>query len=500
MSQENNEVIMNDEANEYTEENLNEHFNEFKKREHVYLACISSLEKEICQTHTYLNEWRSMHMYDDEDNKSSKDIININSLRNILIDPCINLEIKELRQKVYEITRKCNLAEEKLQGCNFDAQATAGQRLINKCKKLQEENYELGKTLEENNLQSLSIQILNLKQQIVFYKNELKILKELNADIDEDNELLSQQLAELTKKYTQVTEEKNELEKSNLKLNNYIDSLKSKLSKYNEISKDEQRHKKKNNYYYNSSENNANNEINNNEENQEEYKDEEEEYAEEMEDNDNEEDENYQKNEDFAERKEEEEEYTNENDSYKKKNSDESRDRKHRKLDKHYYKDKKYDKDKYKLREKEKEKNRKDRIREKEKTKERIKEKLKEREKTKNKYKNRNKEKIKSKTKKEQYDGNYLEQKRKFTKDHDNDFRETPRTDKFDNSNNVSKNDDMEDKTSECGSERERSCRKKERSKNKYKEKYKSRKRIKIRSNDEKEDDDAYDKKSNGRS
>lgn len=165
-----------------------------------------------------------MHSYEDEEKKSStgKSTVNINSLRNILIDPCINLEIKELRHKIYEITKKCNIAEEKLQGCNFDAQSIAGQRLINKCKKLQEENYELGKTIEENNLQSLSIQITKLKQHIVFYKNELRVLKELNADIDEDNELLSQQLSEITKKYTLLSEEKMELQKNNDELNNYI--------------------------------------------------------------------------------------------------------------------------------------------------------------------------------------------------------------------------------------------------------------------------------------
>ncbi|ANQ11166.1 Uncharacterized protein PCOAH_00053770 [Plasmodium coatneyi] len=230
MSQENMDVLFKEERSELLEGSLSDHLSEFKKREHVYLACISSLEKEICQTHTYLNEWRNMHMYEDEEGKASKDdLMNINSLRNLLIDPSINLEIKELRQKIYEVTKKWNLAEEKLQGFNFDAQSSAGQRLISKCKKLQDENYELGKTLEENTLQPLSIQIINMKEQMLFYKNELKILKELNADIDEDNELLSQQLGELSKKYTQISKEKAELEEKNLKLRNHVSALQLKL-------------------------------------------------------------------------------------------------------------------------------------------------------------------------------------------------------------------------------------------------------------------------------
>ncbi|SCM26783.1 conserved Plasmodium protein, unknown function [Plasmodium berghei] len=424
MSQENPYAIINDETNDCVEDNLNEYLNEFKKREHVYLACISSLEKEICQFHTYLNEWRSMHMYEDEDGKSSKDIININSLRNILIDPSINLEIKELRQKIYEITRKCNIAEEKLQGCTFDAQATAGQRLINKCKKLQDENYELGKTLEENTLQPISIQIINLKQQISFYKNELKALKELNVDIDEDNELLSQQLADLTKKYTKIAEQNNKLEKKNTRLNKYINKLKSKLNKYDLPIEDNVNYKKGQNYeedYRSHDENIINHSGSDNRENDSNYGKDYNKDNYKGEYNDDEysstnirnkkhrshkyndvgshrgmsetynsrertgmhnmygNDEDYEINEsNYRDRKHsgDEEDYTYENDdNYRKRSSYDSRERKYRKTDRSHHRDKKHDK--YKI--KSKEKSRKDRTRDRDRDKDKDRERERER-------------------------------------------------------------------------------------------------------------------------
>lgn len=49
-----------------------------------------------------------------------------------------------------------------------------GQRLINKCKTLQEENNELGRSLAETHLQPLTLEVAGLKKHVAFLRGELR--------------------------------------------------------------------------------------------------------------------------------------------------------------------------------------------------------------------------------------------------------------------------------------------------------------------------------------
>jgi len=156
---------------------------EYKQREHVYVAQIATLQRKLLQQKQTLSDWRNDHHVVD------------GQLRTAIVDPMINLEIKELRTKLFEKDQEIRKLKGELQAANFAADSTMGRRLINKCKALQEENNDLGKLLAEDRLQPLQMQIAALQKQQNVYKHHMKQLYELNKELDDENEQLSQKLA-----------------------------------------------------------------------------------------------------------------------------------------------------------------------------------------------------------------------------------------------------------------------------------------------------------------
>lgn len=151
-------------------------------------------------TKTLLNDWRNHHEVAE------------NQLITAIVDPTVNLEIKELRLKLYDKEEEIRKLRDELQASNFAGDSVMGRRLINKCKALQEENHDLGKLLAEDRLQPLQMQIASLQKQINFHKHHMKQLWDLNADLDEENENLSRQLIENKRNYQTVLQEKQKLQ------------------------------------------------------------------------------------------------------------------------------------------------------------------------------------------------------------------------------------------------------------------------------------------------
>ncbi|KAF8819976.1 hypothetical protein IE077_000593 [Cardiosporidium cionae] len=170
-----------------------------KHREFALLSYISALERELEKTRFLVKDWRDNHEIED------------NQLRTVIVDPTINLEIKELRQRLFEKDILLKKSKEDLNAQNFNPQSVVGQRLVKKCKTLLDENDELGKTISESRLQPLSIFISNLKKYIHALKVEMTQLRELNFDMDADNDALTSQLSEMTRKYTEMRTERDGL-------------------------------------------------------------------------------------------------------------------------------------------------------------------------------------------------------------------------------------------------------------------------------------------------
>jgi len=155
---------------------------EYKQREYMYIAQICTLQKKLIQLQQTIPDWRNEH-----------DVVDC-QMRRAIVDPTVNLEIKELRTKLFEKDQEIRKLKGELQAANFSTDSTMGRKLINKCKALQEENNDLGKLLAEERLQPLQMQIAALQKQQNVYKHHLKQIYELNKELDEENETLTQKL------------------------------------------------------------------------------------------------------------------------------------------------------------------------------------------------------------------------------------------------------------------------------------------------------------------
>ncbi|CBZ51514.1 conserved hypothetical protein [Neospora caninum Liverpool] len=186
---------------------------EHKKREHLQLSLIASLEAQLAETRANVTAYRACH-----------DVVN-NRLRTAVLDPAVSMEIKTLRQKLFDTETLFRRAKEQLAAQNFSGQSVMGQRLINKCKTLQEENNELGRSLAETHLQPLTIEVAGLKKHVAFLRGELRQLRELNSDMDRDNETMALQLQELSTTVAGVTAERDQLQQEVASLREQLETL-----------------------------------------------------------------------------------------------------------------------------------------------------------------------------------------------------------------------------------------------------------------------------------
>lgn len=208
---------------------------EFKRREYLHLSLISSLERSLSTAQLGGPPWGpclgaplgsslTKDVRDEEGFSSSPGggpqgasssgpppRMGGPTLRGLALDPAVHLEIKTLRMRLAEAEGALERAKEAQAAQQFSGQSVTGQRLITKCKTLQQENAELGKALAEGSLQPATAQLGALKQHVVFLKNELRQLRELNADLDNDNEELSQQLQAVFLNFSEVRAERDAL-------------------------------------------------------------------------------------------------------------------------------------------------------------------------------------------------------------------------------------------------------------------------------------------------
>merc|ERR1719321_666447 len=121
------------------------------------------------------------------------------SLTGSFADPVINLEIRALRQTIADRDREIEDLREELRAATFDPNAMTGLKLMKKCKKLLDENQELGKQLAEDTELGTSAKIAAEKAQQEKTAEELREAQEFNQILDEENDKLQTQIAELTR-------------------------------------------------------------------------------------------------------------------------------------------------------------------------------------------------------------------------------------------------------------------------------------------------------------
>ena len=129
------------------------------------------------------------------------------------MDPVINLEIRALRQKIAERDEEAERLKEEVAAATFDPKAMAGLKLMRKCKKLLEENNELGKQLAEDAVLGVKAQLAAETEAHKKTKEELQEAQEFNTILDEENEKLQTQMQELSKKLAEMRKEQEQSRK-----------------------------------------------------------------------------------------------------------------------------------------------------------------------------------------------------------------------------------------------------------------------------------------------
>lgn len=154
---------------------------QYKKRELMYVYTINRLNKELQE-------------------KTLPSPVTVNSADRLLLDPAVNLEIRELRLKLAEREAEVQKLKNELRSATFTADSVMGLRLINKCRSLQEENADIGRMLLETQLLPLQQQVGILEKRLSFFKGQLLTLHEVNSELDRENQNLVRQVQELTRR------------------------------------------------------------------------------------------------------------------------------------------------------------------------------------------------------------------------------------------------------------------------------------------------------------
>lgn len=117
---------------------------EYKAREHIYLAGLIGQEAELTKLRCMASD--VLGAYGD---------VSRAAVRGGLFDPTQNLEVLMLRQRARERDTEIDRLREELEANRFDQKLPAGQALMKKCKALLTENRELGEEIKEERLADL---------------------------------------------------------------------------------------------------------------------------------------------------------------------------------------------------------------------------------------------------------------------------------------------------------------------------------------------------------
>ncbi len=164
----------------------------FQAREQAYLRILTDKEKETADLQKHLRELAVFQSPPEA------------WARKALVDHGVGMELRLLRDRISELEQSEKILKEDAQARHFSTESATGEALLNKCRKLQQENEALATRLgreggkEGGREEGLKLQIVELQ----------KALKESQAraeDLDEERGLLSTMVYALKKQLMAAT-------------------------------------------------------------------------------------------------------------------------------------------------------------------------------------------------------------------------------------------------------------------------------------------------------
>lgn len=164
----------------------------FQAREQAYLRILTEKEKETADLKRHLRELAVFQSPPEA------------WARTALVDPGVGMELRLLRDKISELERSEKILKEDAQAHHFSTESATGEALLNKCRKLQQENEVLATRLEKEGGKDLGREE-ELKLQIVDLQKALEESQARVEDLDEERGLLSTMLYALKKQLMAAT-------------------------------------------------------------------------------------------------------------------------------------------------------------------------------------------------------------------------------------------------------------------------------------------------------
>lgn len=168
------------------ESDLTEKIMEYQRREYALLSQMAQKEREMRRLRQQANE--AVDAYED----TQKD-----SLRDAFVDPVVNIELAMLRQQLAEKDQDIVKLRGEAHSAQFQPNSIQGQKLLQKCAHLLDENAELGRQLGEERMQTVRVQLTaertrraQLKQRIAEYDRHAE-------QVDAENEKMQTKITEL---------------------------------------------------------------------------------------------------------------------------------------------------------------------------------------------------------------------------------------------------------------------------------------------------------------
>eukprot|EP00443_Scrippsiella_acuminata_P059091 CAMPEP_0115397976 /NCGR_PEP_ID=MMETSP0271-20121206/14084_1 /TAXON_ID=71861 /ORGANISM="Scrippsiella trochoidea, Strain CCMP3099" /LENGTH=275 /DNA_ID=CAMNT_0002821745 /DNA_START=30 /DNA_END=857 /DNA_ORIENTATION=+ len=168
------------------ESDLTERIMEYQRREYALLSRMAQREREMRRLRQQANE--AVDAFED----TQKD-----SLRGAFVDPVVNIEIAMLRQQMRDKDQEIARLKEEAHKAQFQPNSIQGQKLIQKCTHLLDENAELGRQLGEERMQVLRIQLTAERTRRVQLKQRIADFDRHAEQIDAENEKMQKKITEL---------------------------------------------------------------------------------------------------------------------------------------------------------------------------------------------------------------------------------------------------------------------------------------------------------------
>lgn len=159
---------------------------EYQRREYILLSRMAQRQRGMRKLQLEANE--AVEAF----SETQKD-----SLRGASVDPVINIELAMLRQQIREKDQEIAKLKEETHSAQFQPNSIQGQKLLQKCSHLLDENAEFGRQLGEERMQVLRIQLTAERQRRLQLRQRIAEYDRHAEQVDGENERMQKKIAEL---------------------------------------------------------------------------------------------------------------------------------------------------------------------------------------------------------------------------------------------------------------------------------------------------------------